>query len=194
MNWYKKAFTHQPLKPYLNMKDPDDKELVTEFNEEIEETYREGQQQQRWPNLKQIPPFFRNVKSFINAVRAAKPVALNEQQLMGVYNFSSVAETVERRMKEEQNISQKNEEWFDNMPTDDPNVSEGPLAKEREKAGGYTKGDSYRHKVGLVTGGQPITYPILINIGGNLCHVTGGTRQTAAVANGYVLPVKILQG
>ena len=195
MSWFHKiaqASQLEALQPYPQMVEPDDGELATEFQEEIAEAFQDGTYQQRWPGLKQRPQCFSSLENFISSVRRAKPVVLNEQQLLKVYNYASVEEAVRLLMQGETDVSKQTEKGFDEM-VEDENTQMGESMKQRQEQGGYSKGDSYRHKVELLTTGQSITYPVLINVNNQLCHVTGQTRQSAAVANGFVLPVKILE-
>jgi hypothetical protein len=187
MNWMQKI-AQEPLQPYPYMKEPNNSELATEFEEEIASAFQDNSYLKRWPGLQQRPQCFMSVQNFVASVYNTQPTILNEQQLMQVHNYAQVEQSIQERMKGNQNTSQVNEQFFENLPAGDI----GEIEQKRQQTEGRSKADSYRHKVNLVSTGQPISYPILININGKLCHVTGQTRQSAAVANGYMLPVKIL--
>ena len=186
MNWLQKiSQALPPLQAYKNMQEPNDKELADEFDYEVAGSFRDGTYTQRWPGMRQPPLCFRDVNSFISAVRAAPIVVLNEQQIIKVYNYKEPQRAVNDRLSGK-DANQGNEESFGEMPN--KNFGDLPAAED-----GKDKLGSYRHKLDVVRRNDPISYPILINFNGQLCHVTAGTRQAAAIACGFVLPVKVLE-
>mgnify|MGYP001459824693 CR=1 FL=1 len=185
---------NEPLKPYKHMKEPDNADLREEFKQEIYSAFVKNSTApyyKRWPGMKQRPSFFSSPEKFIEAVHQTTVTEITEQQFMKIHNLSSAQQTLKDKR---QGAPDSSEEFF-----------KDPIAvgKEREwdvqpnaqtcDDGIHNKADSYKHKVDLIRRGEAIAYPVLLRVNGLLCHVTAGTRQSAAVANGYILPVKILK-
>jgi hypothetical protein len=207
--WLMEAATQQQVEgftiyPYTLMKEISNGELMTEYREEIlpEIQGKSSNSMLRWGvNPREAAQIFGDEQHFIQLARGAKPQVLPPSVLRNVRNYGQVSQIIDAYLSnpnlKPSNVQQQQQQFFGNI---DPATGKGQTGNQMGRAemmrmqqGGYTKQDSYLHKVDLVTGNQPVIYPLLLHHKNQYSHISGHTRQTAAVSHKIILPVKVIE-
>ena len=175
-------------------------ELTTEYNEEIAPELETGKNVMvRWGlNLQEAREIFGDLNHFLQIAKMAKPQVLPPSILKNVRNYGQVTGIIkafERNPTIPTAAIQKQQgDFFGKLGlSKDNNNQQSDPEKQRQLQGGYTKKDSYKHKVGLAANNQPIIYPLMLHHNNEYSHISGHTRQTGAVSNKIILPVKVIE-
>ena len=184
---------------HQNMMEIPPGELTTEYNEEIAPELETGKNVMiRWGlNLQEAREIFGDLNHFLQIAKMAKPQVLPPSILKNVRNYGQVTGIIkafERNPTIPTAAIQKQQgDFFGKLGLNKDNNQQSDPEKQRQLQGGYTKKDSYKHKVGLVANNEAIIYPLMLHHNNEYSHISGHTRQTGAVSNKMILPVKVIE-
>jgi len=189
---------------YQNMTDIPQEELVKEYNEEIAPTMqKEKDCQARWGiDSQTAQSIFGDLNNFLQLVKNAQVQTLPPSVLRNVRNYSQVTSVIDNYASQlghnPQAELQNQNKFFKSIDPQNGSggvdgIQQSPDEVKRQQTGGYTKAQSFDHKIGLVQGNNPINYPLLLFFNNEYSHISGATRQTAAVTNKIILPVKVIK-
>jgi hypothetical protein len=191
---------------YQNMIEIPEGELRKEYREEIqpelENQTSDSSAYLRWQlSPEEARQIFGDEEHFLSIAKAAKPQVLPPSVLKTVHNYSQVEEIIKAAEQGQGRfgVLRNQARFFRGVDAAmqqsqfQQGVRPSSAELQRMQAGGYGKYSSFRHKFDMLQENKPVAYPLLLYHNGQYCHVSGHTRQTAAVSKRMILPVKVIE-